>query len=492
MAARENQGYLIAVIILVLMVLVLGLTTFLGFQSAGAQTDLREAADKQRELYESLTKAHETEAGIYRAFIGEVGGFSVAEVGTQLDRINSQINTTPDDTIRTQLNTIVDNIKEVKAIYDADMKQNVASEGEDAAQEFTWRGLVKNLAAVVAKKHSELAVNRNDNVRIRREANAELAAKEKTVQTIQTELGTVKKQLKDVTDQAVKDKQTLNAALTKITDKNDQDVRQFETVRNALQGQIATLEGEKKTLTAEKDRIKRKYDKTQVVNYDLPDGKIVRVSPKLNKVYLNIGTIDGLRTNRTFAVYDKNTTNFQKDKHKAMIEVTDVTGARQSEARVTLEDPLQPILQGDYILTATWDPGYRVPIALIGIFDLDDDGNSDRLRLVQMIEKNGGDVVAQHDEDGKVIGKIDAATRFVVLGNSPSGTDFNPNVQLAIQELRTQAKDNSVQQISVRKLLNWMGTHGRAKTQRLDVRMGEEFQRRDAVDALRPDNEDDR
>ena len=48
MAARENQGYLIAVILLVLLSVVLAIATFFGFSS------MMEAAGQRDELQESL------------------------------------------------------------------------------------------------------------------------------------------------------------------------------------------------------------------------------------------------------------------------------------------------------------------------------------------------------------------------------------------------------------------------------------------------------
>ena len=185
MAARENQGYLIAVIILVLMVLLLALGTFLGFQSSSSQTDLRESAEAQKKLYDNLAQANEIEANIYRAYIGEVGGPAVAEVNTLKDKINTLANNSGDDNIRAQLQKVVDRIEGVQGVYDNDMLQNIASnDAEETAQEFTYKGLVKNLSRVVAAKHGELAVQRNTNRRTKNEAESEIQAKQKVVDTL--------------------------------------------------------------------------------------------------------------------------------------------------------------------------------------------------------------------------------------------------------------------------------------------------------------------
>ena len=100
-----------------------------------------------------------------------------------------------------------------------------------------------------------------------------------------------------------------------------------------------------------------------------------------------------------------------------------------AEARITMEDPLKPILKGDHILTASWDPGYQVPFAVAGRFDLDGDPYDDLEKLVRMIERNGGKVVAKHDIEGSVVGELDPDIRYLVLGSQPEVTDeFRSNV----------------------------------------------------------------
>ena len=200
-------------------------------------------------------------------------------------------------------------------------------------------------------------------------------------------------------------------------------------------------------------------------NFDLHDGEIVNVSrPNIGSdlVYLTIGRHDGLRTNQTFAVYDKEVNNFEAGEQKAKVEVIRITGPHSSTARITEESPTNPITKYDLVVTPTWDPGFSVPIALSGIFDLDNDGNSDRLQFIRMIENNGGTVVAQHDEKGKLIGKIDASTRYLVIGSAPKpgsvGEDAG-NIYNAMRELENAATKKSVQVIDMRTMLNRMGRH---------------------------------
>ena len=276
---------------------------------------------------------------------------------------------------------------------------------------------------------------------------------------------------------AAKNEQELTGKLEQNQTNLQEVTSNFDNARQTTAKMKRDFESTIDEYVAQNSSLKSKVNTYEKETFDLPDGKITKVSP--GTVYVNLGYADGLRVNRSFAVYDSTVNNYEKGRHKAMIEIVNIVGDHAAEARVTLEEPTDPILTGDLILTATWDPGYSTPIALAGVFDLDDDGFSDREKLMQMIERNGGNVVAYHDEDGNITGSLDSATRYLVMGPSPKeGIDYNANVAKSMQALYEQAEQNTVQVIDLRKLLNWMGVHGRGRIERMDNRIGEGFQPR--------------
>jgi len=116
---------------------------------------------------------------------------------------------------------------------------------------------------------------------------------------------------------------------------------------------------------------------------------------------------------------------------------------------------------------------------------LDGDGFSDLDKLIQLIKRNGGEVVAWHDDDGNIQGKIDSSVRYLVLGEAPSiGPDANPAVVRAMAKMEGQADENTVQPISLQKLLNRMGIRSKPKMEKIDRRIGE-FQKRSPDDTLK-------
>ena len=88
MAARENQGYLIAVIILVLLTLVLALSTFLGLSRMNENAAKLQAAEQKLVVQKSMSDAYQIEAQVLRAYVGEMGP-SVAEVPSMFDSLDA-------------------------------------------------------------------------------------------------------------------------------------------------------------------------------------------------------------------------------------------------------------------------------------------------------------------------------------------------------------------------------------------------------------------
>jgi hypothetical protein len=228
-------------------------------------------------------------------------------------------------------------------------------------------------------------------------------------------------------------------------------------------------------LEVDKANLKIRLDRYEKDYFDNADGEVIRVASALNTVFIDIGSADGLTLNRTFSIYDKSATDFERAETKGKIEVIRV-GQFRSEAKITEDSPTDPILRGDHILTATWDPGFSVQIALAGRFDLDGDRYDDTEKLTRMIERNGGRVVAGHDTEGSITGKMHPGIRYLVKGNeSIVGSEDDPNAGAILSAMRTleaAAEQNTIQVIDLQKLLNRMGVRNQPKTKQFDFPSG--------------------
>ena len=480
MASRENQRYLIAIIVLSLFLIAFFITSLLGWSKVYEYSDIAESSKAKLRLAQSLQEAYAAKSSVLETMIGGSGG-SVNEIQTTIDSLPG-IARKVEGSDKSKIDAVAESIKAVKVLYDQDMKSNSTAGADDAAN-LTYKSLIASQNSVMAKLHNELIVKTKENVAYKISTDAKLAQVKADRAAIQENLSETQKQLEDTKNASLdKERELKNKmASQQRTMEKSQDERKRE--REVAAQEKSTLVSEKAEVVRQVGILKLKVDEYEREVFNIPDGKIVKIAEGLGTVVLNIGRADGLRVNRSFAVYDQSVSNFEKGRNKASIEITRLVGDKAAEARITQENPLNPILPNDYVLSPTWDPGYSTPIALAGSFDLDNDGFDDSNKLKQMIKLNGGDPRVFHDEQGNITGTVDPSIRYLVLGTAPvEGPEANPEVVEAMKIMEAQAQSSTVQVIDQRKLLNWMGVHGRAKVEKLGGNR-EDFQARQPSDA---------
>ena len=493
MAARENQGYLIAVIILVLLTLFTSVAAFFGFSKSTEYWDLAQSNEAKYETANKSAEANLIRSEILEAMVGDLG-ISTAEIQTRRDSLDRLKQQAKSDEAKKAVDNIIIRVDAIRGQFEKDLKLDLKTEKEEG-EVVTYSSLLAGMAAVLNVKHKEVDTLRNEISRIKSDADQEISSKDAEIKSMQTRLATKQTEF-DTEKERLEGKVTeLNSSLDEVKQANEDTNRSLQTTRQAMTQRTQELNGLLATSEKKVKELKTKVDRYEKESFDLPDGKIVRAGA--NFVYVNLGSADGLRTNRTFSVFDQSVTKFDKGRHKASIEVTQILGPHQAEARIIEGSISDPVIRGDFILTPTWDPGFPREIALVGMFDIDGDGRSDRQRLIRLIERNAGKVVCYHDDDGKVYGKITSGTRYVVKGDSPKAGDSPGGVYEAIDRLFSDAKENSVQEIDIKKLLDWMGAGGgdngaigRVSIERLDGEMGSQFRPRNPIERLKGNVED--
>ena len=481
MAARENQGYLIAVIVLVLLSLVLALTTFLGVSKMNEYGDNKAAADQKLLIEDTVRQANEMRGSILEAMIGGDSAPTIAELGPLVDRLKQLGTKSGLDTGKARVQGVIDSVTASVETFNKDMLANGSTGGEE--QDGTYKQLNKNLSTVLSKKHNEMNVLQQRAKLAKQDADTAIKNKEAEVQSLTKKHAQLEKDLSGERDSNAKNVLALTTSLEtgkqEIAQINS-DFSDYKTVSIDTKEKLTKEKGDALVSNAD---LKDQLNEIKREVFDAPDGRVVKVASALNSVFIDLGRLDGLEPNRAFVVYDQSVTNFEKDRHKATVEVVRVLES-QAEARITGEDPTNPILSGDFVLTAVWDPGHTVRMALAGKFDMDNDGYDDTEKLEQLIKRNGGIVVARHNQDGEIQGKIDSTVRYLVLGAAPNlGVDANPAVVRAMDEMEAMADENTVQVIDMRKLLIKMGVRNQAKIEKLDSRIGE-FETRNPSDTL--------
>lgn len=191
----------------------------------------------------------------------------------------------------------------------------------------------------------------------------------------------------------------------------------FTTREQRMQTRVDSLEQENIVL---RDQIARLLGEGRVASVTglpeeaLSDGQITQVNPIDNEVMISIGRDKKAVLGMTFAVYD-DSTDIREDPAtgeyragKAVVEIIKVEPTF-SRARIISTSEGNPIVRGDVIANAVYDPSKTYKFVVDGLFDVDRDGVASRFEretLEALIERWGGVVVPE------ITGDVD----FVVLG----------------------------------------------------------------------------
>lgn len=231
----------------------------------------------------------------------------------------------------------------------------------------------------------------------------------KAVAALNAEIGTYKSEVDRYREGINDTRKDMDARVERIiTDRGDNEAKLSERIRElqnqnlVLQNQVAELRGEKN-----KDILKPDDE------YALVDGQVAGLDSAAGRVFISIGRNQKVRLGMTFAVYN-NATELRPDSEgvyprgKASIEVIAVDD-NSSTCRVLYESRGNPVVKGDVIANAVYDPSKTYKFVVWGNFDADRDARptpQERMDIEAMILAWGGEVVEE------LTGDVD----FLVLG----------------------------------------------------------------------------
>lgn len=289
-------------------------------------------------------------------------------------------------------------------------------------------------------------------------------------------------------------------------DRKDQMIAGLRTQINDLQAELARTVSEKDAIIAERDeriarqsaslvRLRREKFEREDLSFEKADGRIVFVDTNRRVVTINLGSADGLRVGNTFSVYQKDNSGIGRrnmEDIKGKIQVTNIRGPHRADARIL--DPkdavkrrseensddyyartaqysqnilLRPIAMGDPIYSPAFTKGNVEKFSFVGFVDLDQDGNSDREQLRNLIRAAGAEIDNEIGDEGEEIVRngITHQTRFLVIGDlgDQSKTE-DAKKKAAIQkiqeqanQLREEALDAGIRVVSLTAFLDYLG-----------------------------------
>ena len=150
--------------------------------------------------------------------------------------------------------------------------------------------------------------------------------------------------------------------------------------------------------------------------FALVDGRVAGVNQAAGEVFIDLGFDDKVVLGMTFAVYSdarsiRPDASGEYPKGKATLEVINV-GSESSSCRVLNEIRGNPVVKGDVIANAVYDPNKTYKFVVYGIFDANGDGRSTEAEaedIKSVISSWGGQIADD------LVGDID----FLVLGDKP-------------------------------------------------------------------------
>lgn len=275
-------------------------------------------------------------------------------------------------------------------------------------------------------------------------------------------------------------------------DKYAKDIADIDNVSEKLKVEKQSREDDVARMTREKSTLERRindlneqlrFAKSQVVSAssfeaDAAKGKITRVDREAGLAYINLGSADFVRPLLTFSVFSPSiySETAAKREAKGTVEVVQVLEPHLSTVRITstVNALRDPILAGDLLFNPAWNSNQRVHVALVGIFDLDNDGHDDTAEVVRNLERMGIVVDAWFDLREQVLRGpgITERTSFLLVGEKPHISESiaragnladNPIAQAVAQvnqkigEIEARAKEKGVEKANYRRYLTLIG-----------------------------------
>lgn len=421
MAAKENQGLQAIVIVLTIFLLLTGVGLLL--VNNARKTSVAQVADLKTQL--DAARAAEakldSEAKNYKSWIGYPEEAVYDSLVAQFDEDKARFGVGVDETNR-KYKTMLENV----------FNENETRMKNEANAKAEVRDLKERLLALQSLKDAQ-------------------------VKEHQTALDKAKQDLADVQAKAKQQYDEISAKNAEVAANMEQD--------RATHGQaLAKIDAEKKAVENASIKQERMITKLReslpdVDQFAQPaDGRISWVNQRYGKVWIDIGSADGLRPQVTFSVAAEGNADAQAAEKKGSIEVIRILDDHMAEAQITSDDPKNPILTGDRIYSLVWDRGRTVGFALAGEIDLDKDKKSDLDRLKSIISANNGRVDAAPDETGALQGELKVDTRFLVLGEYPGGTQpQDAALRESWETLSTDAERLGIETIPLEEFVKLMG-----------------------------------
>jgi len=238
--------------------------------------------------------------------------------------------------------------------------------------------------------------------------------REEAVASVEQLYASSKDEIEDGMNQLADLRQDMEETKDRLRDEYDGRIRDLE-------GQLDTALRDNAVFSSRVNELEKKINQSRIRPENaamLVDGNIVEVAGSNDQVYIDRGRKQRIVLGMTFEVYDDMTSirplnDGSLARGKASLEVINV-GDVTSTCKITRATPGRPVIRGDVVANAVYDPQYQFKFLVHGKYDVNGDGRAteaEARHLESLVLEWGGTVVT-----GETIpGDLD----FLVLGVVP-------------------------------------------------------------------------
>ena len=440
MAARESQSLQIALIITFILTVGLVVFTVALWKMNATKFASLEAATREKNDFK---QRYEITDYKYKAYLYMLGDTSREKPNRAELTDHAKLLETSYQADLSSINAQLDQFDKDMATYAHDLPE--ADHG--------YRNIPDHLEKTIRSKNSAYLVQLRQADLDRESATVAKTKLTTTEETYKNNLKAESDKVNKELDKYEKERQRVKSEKEERKQNYDKLVTTSDQQKSKDNKTIGTLT-KKIDMMADTLSVRRSKDERRSKFFEVADGRVTLVNDRRGTVWINLGSADGLRELTTFGVYDSRTDGVMRNEEeiKARIQVTKVLDQHLSEARITDDELKNPVLPGDQIHSPAWQAGKEIHFALVGFFDLDGDGKSDRETVRNMIASTGGIVDAEVREDGTKNGRITSRTRYVIKADYEQlGTSRG------YHELMEEIQAHDVEQISLDAFLTYIG-----------------------------------
>jgi hypothetical protein len=269
----------------------------------------------------------------------------------------------------------------------------------------------------------------------------DLKAREKDLADSDQKLKDSKAELAKLTGTKAKEFQDALASIEKLNDEVDKIKKMADNAKDENKKSVDKLNKNIKELEINLAKAREQIKPLNVVDYDVPKGKVIDIVRGGGVVYINMGSADRVKPQLTFSIYGVDSNGKAMAQRKGSLEVTNVIEPHLSQARITelTDGNRDPVIRGDLLFNPVWSPTLQQHVAVAGLIDLTGEGTDNTEEFIRNLKRQGIVVDAYVDlKDLTVKGSgMSLKTTFLVLGDAP---EFDSTQTINTSDVRTSGK----------------------------------------------------